>query len=399
MKKTVIAFIVIVMVLSAAIPVSASHVDPCNENHTFTETTPASPLVGDFSLDPQLNVEYWKKAGETIVVTVTVNDVSSGIKSVGGVGLQFRIQYNPNAVTLVEEENEDRLITAPGGNTSASREDWLDETDVSNIKDSKTGNNVLTFMAFSSSGFKGDTKYAIKESGEFSIAFKFTVNSGYTGDIKFKTSDVSITDNNAKERVSAGFARNVKSYDGLLANAGLQGNWSVIESASCKNEGLAMLRCQKCGELAGIKVIPKEDHVEGEWEEITEKTCTVDGKWEKHCTGCEKLLDTKTEKAEGHNFGEWEEHKAATMLNGGVERRYCENCEKYESRNTEKLPFDGIKGDVNRDGRLTVEDADIIRLMFTGKKGYDAMDILYADGNVNNKLDLGDYIGALRGAE
>ncbi len=434
MKRIISVIVVLILTFLMVIPAGASHINPCTDHQLSGTGTPVVKK-GAFSLDVDVK-EYWTKAGETITVTFTANGINDTLKNSGGVLMSFKVSYDPSALTLNEKELEEMLITLPNGNSDASRADWLKGSTFSHITNKKTGKKVFTLIAESNAGWKNDNTYAIKKDGEFALTLEFTVNSGWTGDIAFAVSEASITDNNNKAHNDVEFAFNVKSYAGLLANANLEGDWVNDVNPTCQNVGHATLRCKICNEIVGIKEVPKSDHTPGEYTEKTKLTCTVDGVYESRCTGCNKVLDTKTEKAAGHKagvlkqvkkltctqdgvwesrcaecntvvetktekapghkYGEWEEYSAATVTKRGEERRYCSECDKYESRYTDKLPFEGLRGDMDKDGAITEADALIVKQMILGEKSYDDMDLVIADGNVNNTLDLGDYLYILR---
>ncbi|MBQ3598657.1 MAG: hypothetical protein II987_05270 [Clostridia bacterium] len=482
MKKITSFCVALVLTLLCVLPVSASHTNPCNGNHSYTGSgTPNTP-TGSFSFDPEVQ-EYWTKSGEIITLAITVNDLNNTLKQVGGIIVSFKLSYDSKAVTFIDPADDsagyDMLSKLPGGTSDAARKDWEKGTEVTAVKDSR-GNDLVNVIAESNVGVtKGKNDYAITGDGQFTIQLKFKINSGWTGDITFKTVTVAITGNNSpipKEYNGAGFTRNVKSYTQLLANSSLSGDWTVLKEPTCSEKGKAELRCKICGELAGIKDLPVSDHKPGPLVEKVKQTCTQDGVWESKCTGCNKVYETKTEKATGHKagefvvktpatctkdgvmeskctvcntvietktikatghkagelkkvkemtcvqdevwesrctecdavvetktekspghkYGEWAEHKAPTMVDEGEERRVCSECNEYESRATAKLPFEGLRGDVERTGEIDEEDAAAVKDMFLGDREYDKMDQLFADGNENGKLDLGDYIFVLR---
>ena len=51
---------------------------------------------------------------------------------------------------------------------------------------------------------------------------------------------------------------------------------------------------------------------------------------------------------------------------------------------------------MNEDGALTEADALIIKQMFLGEKTYDAMALVIADSNNNDRVDISDYLYVLR---
>ena len=155
-------------------------------------------------------------------------------------------------------------------------------------------------------------------------------------------------------------------------------------------------KCTVCNTVIETKTIKATGHKAGELKKVKEMTCVQDEVWESRCTECDAVVETKTEKTPGHKYGEWAEHKAPTMVDEGEERRVCSECNEYESRATAKLPFEGLRGDVERTGEIDEEDAAAVKDMFLGDREYDKMDQLFADGNENGKLDLGDYIFVLR---
>lgn len=174
------------------------------------------------------------------------------------------------------------------------------------------------------------------------------------------------------------------------------GEFVVKTPATCTKDGVSESKCTVCNTVIETKTIKATGHKAGELKKVKDMTCTQDEVWESRCTECNAVVETKTEKAPGHKYGEWTEHTAPTMVDNGEERRACSECDHYESRLTDKLPFEGLRGDVERTGEIDEADATAVKEMFTGDREYDAMDELFADGNENGKLDLGDYIFVLR---
>ena len=310
MKKITSFCVALVLTLLCVLPVSASHINPCNGNHSYTDSgTPNTP-TGSFSFDPEVQ-EYWTKSGEIITLAITVNDLNNTLKQVGGIIVSFKLSYDSKAVTFIDPADDsagyDMLSKLPGGTSDAARKDWEKGTEVTAVKDSR-GNDLVNVIAESNVGVtKGKNDYAITGDGQFTIQLKFKINSGWTGDITFKTVTVAITGNNSpipKEYNGAGFTRNVKSYTQLLANSSLSGDWTVLKEPTCSEKGKAELRCKICGELAGIKDLPVSDHKPGPLVEKVKQTCTQDGVWESKCTGCNKVYETKIEKATGHKAGD-----------------------------------------------------------------------------------------------
>ena len=174
------------------------------------------------------------------------------------------------------------------------------------------------------------------------------------------------------------------------------GEFVVKTPATCTKDGVMESKCTVCNTVLETKTIKATGHKAGELKKVKDMTCVQDEVWESKCTECNAVVETKTEKAPGHKYGEWAEHTAPTMVTNGEERRACSECDHYESRLTDKLPFEGLRGDVANDGKIDEEDVVVVKDMFLGEKEYDAMDELFADGNENGKLDLGDYIFVLR---
>lgn len=358
MKKILVAFLAALLMCMAALPVSASHSNPC-VIHKYSGTGYGMTVPGAVSFDPEIQ-EYWTENGEKLSLVITANDISDRIVANGGiVGLTLYLTYNPVAVTFVDSGLDELFVSVPAGNTAAARADWLTEngTDYTDRADPKTGLNVIRIMATSYESIEhSDSRYAAVKDGDFVIKLEFTVNSGWTEDIQFKTTMSSVTDFKLKSYDGAGFIRNVKSYAGLEANSQHSGEWTTIIESTCTTTGYAELRCKTCNEIAGVKELPF-GHVPGEYVEKVKLSCVDDGVYESYCTLCNALADTKIELTPGHDFSEWAETKAPTYTEKGEEERVCSVCDTVETRRIPML--EGFGYIVSADNTV-VSGADLV---------------------------------------
>lgn len=420
MKKIFVVFLAALLMCMTALPVSASHSNPC-VIHKYSGTGYEMTVPGAVSFDPEIQ-EYWTESGEKLSLVITLNDISNKIIANGGiVGLTLYLTYNSEAVTFIDSGLESMFVSVPAGNTSAARADWLTETgtDYTDRVDSKTGLNVIRIMATSYESIEhSDSKYAAVKDGDFVLKLEFTVNSGWTGDIQFKTTMSSVTDFKLKSYDGAGFIRNVKSYAGLEANSQHSGEWITVIEPTCTTAGYAELRCKTCNEIAGVKELPF-GHVPGEYVEKVKLSCVDDGVYESYCTLCNALADTKIEFTPGHDFSEWAETKAPTYTEKGEEQRVCSVCNTVETRRIPMLEGFGysvsasnpvVQGAEFVDGStlaVTVAlsgGADINSIKFNleyDKSVIEFTEAVFADGvfAVTSALESDGYVAVTVGAE
>lgn len=380
MKKIITAFLAVLLICMTALPVSASHTNPC-VIHKYSGTGYEMIVPGAASFDPDVK-EYWTENGENITLTITLNDLSNKIVANKGiVGFTLYVSYDPQAVTFSKSDIGDIFESVPAGNTAEARADWLTEggTGYTDLADSKTGLNVIKIMATSYASVEySDSQYAAVKDGDIVLKLEFTVNHGWSDNVQFKTTMSNVTDFMLKSYTGAGFIRNVKCYADLEANKDHTGEWITIVEPTCTTTGYAELRCKTCNEIAGVKELPF-GHVAGEYIEKVKLSCVDDGVYESYCTLCNELVDTKIEYTPGHDFSEWTETKAPTYTEKGEEERVCSVCNTVETRRIPMLEGFGyvISADNALFGGAQIVDGSALAVTVSLSGGVDVSNIKF----------------------
>ena len=113
--------------------------------------------------------------------------------------------------------------------------------------------------------------------------------------------------------------------------------WTVLDKATCTEDGLRCKICTECGEEFDHEVIPATGHSEGKWIVDKKATCTEDGSKHLACKNCDVSLDNKTIPATGHSEGGWIVEQDATCTEDGSEYLSCKNCdEKLDTKVIDK---------------------------------------------------------------
>lgn len=105
--------------------------------------------------------------------------------------------------------------------------------------------------------------------------------------------------------------------------------WTVLEEATCTEDGLRCKICTECGEEFDHEVIPATGHTENGWIVDKEATCTEDGIKHLACKNCNVSLDAETIPATGHSEGGWTVVDKATCTEDGLKVKLCKDCD-YE---------------------------------------------------------------------
>ena len=109
---------------------------------------------------------------------------------------------------------------------------------------------------------------------------------------------------NEKERVSATCLKEGKVvYEALVEFNGVtykdekrvtlpkavthkEGNWVVVKSATCKEEGQKVMKCGVCGKVLKAEIIPKLSHKWSSWVTVKQATAVAEGKEKRVCSLC-----------------------------------------------------------------------------------------------------------------
>ena len=118
------------------------------------------------------------------------------------------------------------------------------------------------------------------------------------------------------------------------------GGWEVTKEASCTENGLKVIRCQNCGEIADSEVIPALGHNFGSWAVTKAAACEEDGEEHRVCARC-SLEEIRAVPATGHQHTELRGAKAAACEEDGYSGDLCCNdCGKLLEKG-EVLPATG----------------------------------------------------------
>lgn len=120
--------------------------------------------------------------------------------------------------------------------------------------------------------------------------------------------------------------------------------WTVIEAATCTEDGLRCKICTECGEEFDHEVIPATGHVEGSWVIEKNATCTESGARYKPCMNCDYEFDREVIPATEHTPGaaKVENMSQSTCTeNGSYDNAvYCKTCKAELSRETVELELE-----------------------------------------------------------
>lgn len=113
--------------------------------------------------------------------------------------------------------------------------------------------------------------------------------------------------------------------------------WTVLEEATCTEDGLRCKVCTECGEKFDHEPIPATGHdTNGKWVFEKEPTCTKAGVRYHACKNCDEKLDREDVPAKGHNPGsaKTENWVSSTCTVGGSYDKvvYCTDCNKQLSK-------------------------------------------------------------------
>lgn len=104
-------------------------------------------------------------------------------------------------------------------------------------------------------------------------------------------------------------------------------NWTEVEKATCKKEGVLQTACTGCGEVIE-KSVPKTAHTPSDnYTVVTVPDAENDGKKTSPCTVCAETVETVIPKHEHQFSGEWTLVTAATVKKDGKISNVCDVCD------------------------------------------------------------------------
>ncbi len=117
--------------------------------------------------------------------------------------------------------------------------------------------------------------------------------------------------------------------------------WSdtITEEATCTEQGRTYKKCEDCGILGDLQMLPMKEHTPGEWEVKTVGQCSnlgnnVLGEEVQKCTVCGTVLKHRYTQPE-HVFGDWKITRQPQLMVEGEKERVCTICGRKE---TEAIP-------------------------------------------------------------
>ncbi len=118
------------------------------------------------------------------------------------------------------------------------------------------------------------------------------------------------------------------------------GEKTVIQPATCTEDGIRAYKCTRCDEYLEPETIAALGH---DWDtDYTvdkEPTCTSEGSQSIHCTRCDAIKEGSEVAIEmnGHTFGRWHALSAPDCENEGAMMRECEVCGYKETKGINPL--------------------------------------------------------------
>ena len=264
------------------------------------------------AFDADLMLTYNKntvKAGDTITVTLNVNNITGTDKGVENIEGYINIDEN-----IIESLTASCIVTDSDGKVVIG-DMKLDLEDLTNA----TGTDSLkeNGVAFNGKPISGnDSKIII----DLPTPIK-------------EDTDILTLNFKVKEDAAVGYFAEAISYDMFVIYSGEAQTVSAPADLDITVEETET---------------PETPEHEHNWVENKDKskaaTCTEDGYIFYECSICD---ETKTEvvKATGHHFGEWKVTKEATVTEEGQRERKCEDCDYVETETIAKLESNGNDDD------------------------------------------------------
>ena len=163
---------------------------------------------------------------------------------------------------------------------------------------------------------------------------------------------------------------------------------------TCTYDGLYETKCARCGKTGTSVVIPAR-HNFGD-AEVTLPTCTEEGATERTCSVCGYVERTEIKPALGHDFSEeFTVDREPTYTEEGEMSRHCSRCR--ERTDITPIPkLDGVPGDVNGDGDVTMKDVLLMRRYIAGLDDLTDAQIALGDMNGDGDVNMKDVLRARR---
>ena len=164
--------------------------------------------------------------------------------------------------------------------------------------------------------------------------------------------------------------------------------------ATCTEDGVHQSVCSRCGEVKFRYVQPAR-HKYGNTYTIKAK-CTEDGGKKRICSVCGYVEWTDVTPALGHDFSdEFTVDREPTYTADGEMSRHCSRCR--ERTDITPIPkLDGVPGDVNGDGDVTMKDVLLMRRYIAGLDDLDDAQLVLGDMNGDGDITMKDVLLARR---
>ena len=124
----------------------------------------------------------------------------------------------------------------------------------------------------------------------------------------------------------------VRTHHTVVAEGHTWGEWEIIESPDCDDEGTQKHTCQVCG-VSETRGLEASGHVWNEDYTIDkEADCTTEGSRSIHCSKCGAIKESEVIPALGHDWSEWETIVSPDCDDDGTQQRTCKVCGFVETR-------------------------------------------------------------------
>ena len=163
---------------------------------------------------------------------------------------------------------------------------------------------------------------------------------------------------------------------------------------TCTENGLYKVTCSRCEKVKEERVIAAHHKFGNTY--IYHAKCTEDGGKKRVCSVCGYIEWTDVEPALGHDFSdEFTVDREPTYIEYGEMSRHCKRCS--ERTDITVIPkLDGMPGDIDGNGDLTMKDVLIMRRYIAGLEELDDSAVMLGDLDGDGDLTMKDVLKARR---
>lgn len=140
--------------------------------------------------------------------------------------------------------------------------------------------------------------------------------------------------------VKGSSSSNTLTYKVRIIDHSFNSEWTVIQEATCTQDGIKCHKCSACDAVKDETTIEKHGHnYSNEWTVTKEATCTEDGIKCHKCNNCDASADETTIEKLGHNYSnEWTFSEPMTCTEDGIKFHKCTRCDSKADITVEKAP-------------------------------------------------------------